>query len=79
MRKPPIVEVTWEDAFNSSRWLRESEVNEWHGLGATCTTLGYLFKRDQRGVTLVQSLSPQEFGATWFIPKRMIKKLRRLK
>lgn len=75
----PFVEVTWDDACNSAAWKSVEEAEEWHG-PVECSTVGYLFKRDKKGITLAMSLSKAGgVGGLWHVPAGMVMKVRRLR
>lgn len=82
--KRPLLEVTWDDAFNSSRWHTQAEAEKWHGEPVRCITIGWLIKRDRHGISLAHTVmgAPvmhSDIGSPWHIPKGMIRKVRRIR
>jgi hypothetical protein len=78
----PFVEVTWVDSHSSasSAWRSLKEAEEYHCEPCVCSTVGFLFKRDRRGLTLAQSVNEQgQVGALWHVPAGMVRRVRRLR
>lgn len=74
-----IVEVTWEDASSTEGWMPPDEADGYHEREYICVTVGYLVKRDKRGVTLSATVNcTGARGGTWHIPAGMIRRVRSL-
>ncbi len=66
----PLVYVEWEDAHANGSWQEKVDHSP-----AVCWSIGYLFKEDRKGITLIGSgsgSSESAVGNTQFIPKRYI-------
>lgn len=84
MKKRPLLEVTWDDAFNNSRWFTQEDAEGWHDSPLRCVTIGWLVKKDKTGITLAHTVvgSPNvasDIGSPWHIPTGMIRKVRRIR
>jgi hypothetical protein len=61
-----LVEVQWHDSVSSPGW---------HSLGdlptgpARCTSVGYIYLENDRGLGIVSSISPDEYADALFIPR----------
>ncbi len=66
----PLVYVEWEDAHANGSWQEKVDHNP-----APCWSIGYLYKEDRTGITLIGSGSggaEEAVGNTQYIPKRYI-------
>jgi len=79
--KIPIVEVEWGDAASGSRWCDIKDIEEQHNKGYPVKSIGYLAKKDKRGVTLSIAVGCDDdtYLGHHFIPAGMIKRIRKLK
>lgn len=78
MKRPDIVQVEWVDAWHDFENADPDEKLE----PETCHTLGYLIRKDKRGITLAMDTGKTDDG--WesrfrqFIPAGMVKRVRRI-
>ena len=66
----PLVYVEWEDAHANGGWQDKIDHTP-----AMCWSIGYLYKEDRKGITLIGSgsgKSEEAVGNTQFIPKKYI-------
>ncbi len=66
----PLLYVEWEDAHANGGWQEKVDHTP-----AMCWSIGYLYKEDRKGITLIGSgsgSSEAAVGNTQFIPKRYI-------
>jgi len=80
-RRPPIVEVEWEDAANNPRWLTPDEVlHAVHLHPFIAHSVGYVIHDDKTAMTLAEGINSEGwYGACWRIPRGMIRKVRKLR
>lgn len=79
MKKPPVVEVVWLDAWADHGNVTLAEVEQNDGL--VTHSIGYLVGRTKKGITLASSHWPsemKEYGGVDFIPAKMVVRLRYL-
>lgn len=76
-----IVEVTWEDARSMHGWGPEARSEDWFRNGtAVVHTVGFLRHLTKKGVGVVSAIAEDgDTLALHFIPKGMVRKLRRLR
>lgn len=80
MKGPRIIEIEWEDSCTPARpWCSQKEAADFHREGAICVTVGYLIHSDRRAVTVAQSLNGDDPGGLWRVPRKMVRRLRRLR
>jgi hypothetical protein len=76
LKLPQIVEITWEDACGMSGWKQPYED------GVIVKSVGYLISRSKKGICLAHGLDCEDtqtvLAPSW-IPKGMVKKMRRLR
>lgn len=70
-----IVEVTWKDSTTYDAWQHESGMIS---KVATCKTVGYLYSKTKNKVVLVASKSIGTVAQMMVIPRKCIKKIRKL-
>lgn len=78
----PFVEVTWRDSHTTATtaWRDMEQAEEYHGEPCECSTVGYLIKRDRRGITLAMSVTQGGLlGALWHVPRGLVRRVRRLR
>ena len=66
----PLVYVEWEDAHANGGWQDKIDHTP-----ALCWSVGYLYKEDRKGITLIGSgtgNNEEAVGNTQFIPKKYI-------
>lgn len=66
----PLIYVEWDDAHANGGWQEKVDHSP-----ALCWSIGYLYKEDRKGVTLIGSGSGdsgETVGNTQFIPKKYI-------
>ncbi len=66
----PLIYVEWEDAHANGGWQEKVDHNP-----APCWSIGYLYKEDRKGITLIGSgsgRSEESVGNTQYIPKKYI-------
>lgn len=75
MKKKPLVIVSWLDAYGRSGWSPRPHFE--NNSGIPVVSVGWLFQRDKKGITLVSGLcSENDQGvALQFIPHGMIHKV----
>lgn len=79
MKKRPVVEVVWLDAWAEHGNVALDEVDGHDGL--VTHSVGYLVGRTKKGITLASSHWPsdmKEYGGVDFIPAKMVVGLRYL-
>jgi hypothetical protein len=78
----PYVAVEWKDAHQSARtaWRPLGEAEDYHDLPCICSSVGFLVKRDKKGLTLAMSMSDEGLlCGLWHIPAGMVRSVRRLR
>jgi hypothetical protein len=79
VKTPPLVEVLWQDAFANPRWMYRAEAVDLFDGGCLCATAGYMILNNSKGIILACSVSAEGmFGSFQFIPRGMVKEIRRL-
>lgn len=82
MKKPPLVEVKWNDAWSSDESWKDSDVERTHRPHETFS-VGYLLKRSKRGVSICRDYDEDEgeprYDGALFVPAGMVVKVRRLR
>lgn len=77
-KRPPVVEVEWDDAYSSSAWKDEEAMKAFISNGCHCLTVGYLIHKDAKMVVVATSIGPDS-GAPWSIPMGCVTKMRFLR
>lgn len=85
MKAPPLVEVTWNDAWSSDTSWHDDDVERTHEPHRT-HSVGYLLKRSRKGVTICRDYDDdntddegRRYDGALFIPAGMVVKVRRLR
>jgi hypothetical protein len=78
-----LVEVLWADCYShcDSPWISRNDLEKAATGDSDIFTTGYIFKEDERNLTLTMSWHPddlEEVGMAITIPKPMIKHVREL-
>lgn len=69
--KYPLVYVEWDDHHSDDAWQK---VEEWDHSPAQCFSVGWLFKEDERGITIIGCYGDQ-VGNMQYILKPCITKM----
>jgi hypothetical protein len=78
-KKKTLVIVEWADAWNAARWTSDESANALHE-PYMVYTVGWLFRSDKIGVSVMDSYSENDDpGGQHFIPRGMIRKIRKVK
>ncbi len=72
-----LVMVEWEDSYASDNWTPKRHLGEEHI--AKCCSVGIMAKQDEHGMTIIKSLSENNYGDAITIPMGCIKRIRELK
>jgi hypothetical protein len=78
IKKPDLVIVEWEDAWGESGWRNLAIAEEGHG-ASLVTSVGFVIKGDNKGLSLAYGLSGNGMLSQNFIPRKMIKKITKIK
>lgn len=77
--KMPLVEIVWDDAATSGRWLSLKTYIEDRGI-VECRAAGYMTKKNAREVQVVQQISKEgDVSDSVTIPRSCVKRIRRLR
>lgn len=77
MIKHTKIEILWRDAQTVDGWndIETLDLDD----ECECQTIGYYINETKKFINVAQSISPDEYGNIWQIPKKMILKVNRLK
>lgn len=79
LRKMSLVEVVWDDAATSGRWLSLKTYIEDRGI-VECRAVGYLTKKNAREIQVVQQISKEgDVSDSVTIPRSCVRRIRRLR
>jgi hypothetical protein len=73
-QKFSLVEVEWLDSSFNGGWRS----HDTYSTPETCRTVGYLTHKDKDVVNVSMNVSPEQRGETMAIPKKMVKRIRKL-
>lgn len=77
-KKLELVVIEWEDSLHKSGWVFPEEAEKFHS-PPKIENVGYVFKADKQGITLVNGVSDTCYAGLFFIPRSQIKKIRKVK
>lgn len=78
MPAPIPVYIQWVDSaqVGDTTWI---QISDFAPISETiCETLGWVISEDETNVYLAGSISPEEYGGIWQIPRVAIKKMHHL-
>lgn len=74
--KYPLVYIEWDDHHSNDGWQAEADVKH---SPAPCRSVGWLYKEDEKGVTIVGSVNDTDVGNNLYIVRSCITKYKVLR
>lgn len=71
--------VQWTDAAGFPGWVSSDEEIDEHMGGSPTVSVGWVLRDDKRGILLADTQNKGQVGGTQFIPRGMVKSVKRLK
>lgn len=75
MKSRKLVLINWIDPACASGWNGPHEANDRWGKTLECKSVGWIIKEDKQKVMIASSISPDELGDLFVIPKVCINKI----
>lgn len=72
MKSYPLVLVDWIDPHSDAGWKDPHEIEETYAKDFSCKTVGWLLREDAKKVMIASSLTAEQIGDLFVIPRRCI-------
>lgn len=73
MKTPDLVLITWDDAYTEDGWQDREAYKP--AEPQICHTVGYVMEKNRKSIVVAQTISENQTGARWRIPRGMVIKI----